>query len=204
MFLIHPYSFNFIPQNFQFSQASLSDYMDCARRFQLRYLLEQDWPAVESEPLLERERFADGLARLRKNIKTAICAHESSVKIPGLLEVIKKELLEVRDKYGDDRRSIIIDSAEEVTIEDLIAEENMVITVSHAGYIKRTPTSLYRRQRRGGKGIAGMDTKDEDWVEYLFIGSTHDYMMFFTDRGRAHWLKIYDLPQGGRATREGQ
>jgi DNA gyrase subunit A len=147
---------------------------------------------------LEREKLQDERQELKALIQELREILDSPKRV---FEVIKNELLEVRDKYGDERRSIIIDSAEEVTIEDLIAEENMVITVSHAGYIKRTPTSLYRRQRRGGKGIAGMDTKDEDWVEYLFIGSTHDYMMFFTDRGRAHWLKIYDLPQGGRATR---
>ncbi|MFC1601390.1 DNA gyrase subunit A [Candidatus Sumerlaeota bacterium] len=113
--------------------------------------------------------------------------------------IIRAELLAIKDKHTDERRTEIIGSEAEMTIEDLIAEENMVITVSHAGYIKRTPTSLYRNQRRGGKGIAGMDTKEEDWVEYLFVGTTHDYMMFFTNRGRAYWLKVYELPQGGRA-----
>ena len=147
---------------------------------------------------LEREKLQDEFKELKKTIKELRELLESPTKVQ---QVIRAELLEVREKYGDDRRSVIVDSAEEMTIEDLIAEENMVITVSHAAYIKRTPTSLYRRQRRGGKGIAGMDTKEEDWVEYLFIGTTHDYMMFFTDRGRAHWLKIYELPQGGRATR---
>ncbi|MCX8037047.1 MAG: DNA gyrase subunit A [Candidatus Sumerlaeia bacterium] len=147
---------------------------------------------------LEREKLEEEY----KELKTLIKELRSILENPAKLQaVIKKELLEIRDKYGDDRRSVIVDSSEEVTVEDLIAEENMVITVSHAGYIKRTPTSLYRRQRRGGKGIDGMETKEEDWVEYLFIGTTHNYMMFFTDRGRAYWLKIYELPQGGRATR---
>jgi len=147
---------------------------------------------------LEREKLEEEYKELRKLIKELRVILEDPAKLQA---VIKKELLEVREKYGDDRRSVIMDSSEDVTVEDLIAEENMVITVSHAGYIKRTPTSLYRRQGRGGKGIAGMETKEEDWVEYLFIGTTHNYMMFFTDRGRAHCLKIYELPQGGRATR---
>ncbi len=147
---------------------------------------------------LEREKLEEEYKELKNLIKELRSILENPAKLQA---VIKKELLEIRDKYGDDRRSVIVDSSEEVTVEDLIAEENMVITVSHAGYIKRTPTSLYRRQRRGGKGIDGMDTKEEDWVEYLFIGTTHNYMMFFTDRGRAYWLKIYELPQGGRATR---
>jgi len=147
---------------------------------------------------LERDKLEEEFKELKKIIKELRGILEDPAKVQA---VIKKELLEIREKYGDDRRSVIIDSTEDVTVEDLIAEENMVIAVSHAGYIKRTPTSLYRRQRRGGKGVAGMDTKEEDWVEYLFIGTTHDYMMFFTDRGRAHWLKIYELPQGGRATR---
>ena len=147
---------------------------------------------------LEREKLEEEYKELRKLIKELRVILEDPAKLQA---VIKKELLEVREKYGDNRRSVIMDSSEDVTVEDLIAEENMVITVSHAGYIKRTPTSLYRRQGRGGKGIAGMETKEEDWVEYLFIGTTHNYMMFFTDRGRAHCLKIYELPQGGRATR---
>jgi DNA gyrase subunit A len=147
---------------------------------------------------LERDKLEEEYRELKKLIKELRGILEDPAKVQA---VIKKELLEIREKYGDDRRSVIIESSEDVSIEDLIAEENMVITVSHAGYIKRTPTSLYRRQQRGGKGIAAMDTKEEDWVEYLFIGTTHNYMMFFTDRGRAHWLKIYELPQGGRATR---
>ncbi|KPL12908.1 DNA gyrase subunit A [candidate division BRC1 bacterium SM23_51] len=147
---------------------------------------------------LERSKLDQEYHDLKKTIKALRTILEDPAKVQA---VIKKELLEVREKYGDDRRTVILDSTEEMTVEDLIAEENMVITVSHAGYIKRTPTSLYRRQRRGGKGVAGMDTKEEDWVAYLFIGTTHHYMMFFTDRGRAYWLKIYELPQGGRATR---
>src|SRR5207244_11750480 len=87
------------------------------------------------------------------------------------------------------------------SIEDLIAEEDMVITVSHAGYIKRLPVSAYRRQRRGGRGVISAHTKEDDWVELLFIASTHDYMMFFTEQGECYWLKVHEIPQAGRAAR---
>src|SRR5690606_9520267 len=116
-------------------------------------------------------------------------------------KIVKKELLEVKNKYNDVRRTEIVDDTGDLTIEDLIAEENMVITISHSGYIKRTPTALYRRQKRGGRGSTGVETKEEDWVEHLFVGTTHNYLMFFTDKGQAHWLKVYEIPQGGRATK---
>lgn len=116
-------------------------------------------------------------------------------------KIIKTELLAVKAKYADDRRTEIVEDTGDLSIEDLIAEENMVITISHTGYIKRTPTALYRRQKRGGRGSTGVETKEEDWVEHLFVGTTHNYLMFFTDRGQAHWLKVYEIPQGGRATK---
>jgi len=116
-------------------------------------------------------------------------------------KLVKKELLEVKAKYADARRTEIVEDTGDLSIEDLIAEENMVITISHSGYIKRTPTALYRRQKRGGRGSTGVETKEEDWVEHLFVGTTHNYLMFFTDRGQAHWLKVYEIPQGGRATK---
>jgi DNA gyrase subunit A len=118
-----------------------------------------------------------------------------------VLEIIGEELTEIRSKFADARRTQILESSADLTIEDLIAEERMVVTITHNGYIKRTPTSQYRSQRRGGKGVTGADMKEEDWIENLFIGTTHDYMMFFTDQGKAYWLKVYELPQGGRATR---
>ncbi len=116
-------------------------------------------------------------------------------------QVIKDHLREMKRKFGDPRRSEMIADEGEMTIEDLIAEERMVITISHQGYIKRTDTALYRKQRRGGKGVVGAETKDEDWVEHLFVGTTHDYLMFFTNRGQAYWLKVYELPQAGRASK---
>jgi DNA gyrase subunit A len=115
--------------------------------------------------------------------------------------IISDELNDVKKKFADSRVTEITDSAEDITIEDLIAEERMVITVSHEGYIKRTPTSLYRHQRRGGKGSAGMRTKEEDWAEHVFVGTTHNYILFITDKGKAYWLKVYELPQAGRASR---
>ena len=118
-----------------------------------------------------------------------------------ILKIIKGELLEVKEKFGDPRRTEIIGQTAEITLEDTIVEEDMVVTISHTGYIKRSAVSLYRAQRRGGKGKTGMKTKEEDFVEQLFIASTKDYMLFFTDAGKVYWLKVYEIPEGGRATR---
>ncbi|MEN6627185.1 MAG: DNA gyrase subunit A [Candidatus Sumerlaeia bacterium] len=121
---------------------------------------------------------------------------------PGrVTQIIKDELKEVRGKFGDERQTEIVNAEGELTIEDLIAEERMVVTISHQGYIKRTPTNLYRRQRRGGRGSTGVNLKEEDWVENVFVGTTHNYILFFTNKGKAYWLKVYELPQGGRASR---
>jgi DNA gyrase subunit A len=114
---------------------------------------------------------------------------------------MKDELLEIKGKYGDERRTEIVADIAELTIEDLITEEEMVITISHLGYIKRNPLSIYRSQRRGGKGSTGMETREEDFVEQLFIGSTHDYMLFFSNLGRLYWHKIYQIPEAGRAAK---
>jgi len=130
-------------------------------------------------------------------------------RLKGILEsesqrmnIIKEELLELKEKYGDERRTqIIAEAPTEFTIEDLIAEEDMVITISHSGYIKRLSVSSYHRQRRGGRGVIGMETKEEDFVEHLFIASTHNYILFFTDKGRCYWLKVHEIPQGGRLAR---
>jgi DNA gyrase subunit A len=115
--------------------------------------------------------------------------------------IIKEELQAVADKYGDERRTRIVEHTGTLSLEDLIADEEMVITVSHTGYIKRIPVDTYRRQARGGRGIAGMNTKEEDWVEHLFLASTHDYLMFFTRQGQCYWLKVHQIPQGGRNSR---
>jgi DNA gyrase subunit A len=118
-----------------------------------------------------------------------------------ILDIIREDTLELRDKYGDDRRTEIVGDAGELDIEDLIAEEHVVVTISHEGYIKRMPLSTYRRQGRGGKGIIGSDTKEGDFIEHLITAVTHDYLLFFTARGRVHWLKVYDIPQLSRTSK---
>jgi DNA gyrase subunit A len=118
-----------------------------------------------------------------------------------ILNLIKEELISIREGYGDERKTEIVETAPELRIEDLIAEEDMVVTITHTGYIKRNPISLYRSQHRGGKGKVGINVKEEDFVEDLFIASTHDYILFFTDAGKIHWMKVHELPQAGRLTR---
>jgi len=115
-----------------------------------------------------------------------------------VMEMIKADLDELSEKYGDERRTEIVLSEGELEIEDLIADETALITISHRGYIKRVPVTTYRSQRRGGKGVAGMNTRDEDFVEHLFTASTHDYILFFTESGRVHWLKVYQIPPASR------
>jgi DNA gyrase subunit A len=144
---------------------------------------------------LERQKIVDELAELLKTIERlrAILASERL-----LMQIIVDELKAVQAKYGDDRRTEIIEGeAGEISIEDLIAEEDMAITVSNTGYVKRTAISTYRNQRRGGKGRIGMRTRDEDFVSHLFVASTHAYIMIFSDRGRAYWLKVHEIPDVG-------
>jgi DNA gyrase subunit A len=115
-----------------------------------------------------------------------------------VLNIIKEELADLKNRYGDERRTEILEEAEDISIEDMIVEEDMVVTISHAGYIKRNPITLYNSQRRGGKGKTGMGTKEEDFVEHLFVASTHDTFLFFTNLGRVYWRKVHELPQAGR------
>ena len=117
------------------------------------------------------------------------------------MEIIKTELLEIKDLYGDERRTEIVPVDTDFSMEDMIAEEEVVLTITHQGYIKRTALNTYRSQRRGGRGVQGAMSKDEDFVEHLFIANTHNYMLFFTDTGKCYWLKVYDIPQAGRASR---
>jgi DNA gyrase subunit A len=120
---------------------------------------------------------------------------------PRRMTILKEEMADVAKDFGDNRRTEIVADQGEFTVEDLIAEEDMVITISHSGYIKRIPVSTYRRQRRGGRGLTGATAKEDDWIEHLFIASTHDYVMFFSDKGQVYWLKVHEIPQGGRAAR---
>ena len=117
------------------------------------------------------------------------------------MSIIKTDLQEMKAQYGDPRRTEIIPVDSDFSMEDMIADEEVVLTITHEGYIKRTALNTYRTQRRGGRGVQGATSKEEDFVEHLFIANTHNYMLFFTDRGKCHWLKVYDIPQGGRATR---
>ena len=117
------------------------------------------------------------------------------------MDIIKKELLEIKEQYGDERKTEIIEVDSNFSMEDMIAEEEVVLTITHQGYIKRTALNTYRTQRRGGRGVQGAMSKEEDFVEHLFIANTHNYMLFFTDLGKCYWLKVYDIPQGGRAAR---
>jgi DNA gyrase subunit A len=144
---------------------------------------------------LERQKILDELAEIMRTIER-LRAILSSDEL--LMEIVVNELRAVRDKYGDERRTTIIeDESGEFRIEDLIADEDVAITVTNTGYIKRTPISTYRMQRRGGKGRIGMRTREEDFVSHLFIASTHAYIMIFTDRGRAYWLKVHAIPDAG-------
>lgn len=115
--------------------------------------------------------------------------------------IIKDELIAVKEKYGDSRRTELIKDYTEFSLEDIIAEEDVVVTISHKGFIKRFPVSGYRKQARGGKGVTGAGTKDEDFIEHMFVASTHHYIMFFTDKGKGYWLKVHEIPEGGRAAR---
>jgi DNA gyrase subunit A len=147
---------------------------------------------------LERQKILDDLKETLAVIESLedILASERRI-----LDIIIDELEQIKASYGDARRTTIVNDARDFTVEDLIAEEDMVVTCSHAGYVKRTPLSLYRQQRRGGKGRIGAVTKEGDFVEHLFVASTHAYVMVFTEFGMAYWLKVYNLPQGGPATR---
>lgn len=147
---------------------------------------------------LEVHKLEEEAEELRKRIAELESILASTKK---QYDVIKGDLQATKKRFANPRRSEIVADPGDMTVEDLIAEERMVITISHQGYIKRTDTNLYRKQKRGGKGLIGAETKDEDWVEHLFIGTTHDYIMFFTNRGKAYWKKVWELPQGGRATR---
>ncbi|MBI2447773.1 MAG: DNA gyrase subunit A [Candidatus Omnitrophica bacterium] len=144
---------------------------------------------------LERGKIEEEYLDLIKKIALykAILASEKKV-----LSIIKDDVIELKKKYGDERRSEIIAEAKDLEIEDLIAEEDVVTTISHSGYIKRIPVSSYKKQRRGGKGVTGVEMKEEDFVEHLFVASTHEYILFFTDKGRVYWLKVHEIPQAGR------
>ncbi len=147
---------------------------------------------------LERDKILEELTQVLAQIERLKEILASEVEI---LAIIKQELIDVRERFANARRTEIIDRTADLTLEDMIVEEDMVVTVTHSGYIKRNAVSLYRAQRRGGKGRSGMRTKDEDFVENLFIASTHSYILIFTNLGKLYWLKVHEVPQGGMASR---
>ncbi len=148
---------------------------------------------------LERQKIEDEYQELLKLIAELKSILADRARVLG---VIRREIEEVRDAYGDERKTEIVDAGPaDFNVEDLIAEEDMVITISHAGYIKRIALDAYRQQRRGGRGVTGIKMRDEDFVEHLFIASTHSYILFFTDLGRCHWVKVHEIPEAGRAAR---
>ena len=147
---------------------------------------------LERDKIMEEHReTVELIAKLR-----AILADEKEI-----YKIIVDELKEIKKKYGDERRTQIVERSEDISIEDMIVDEDMAVTISHDGYIKRNPVSLYRAQRRGGKGKIGTTTKEEDFVEYLFIASMHSYILFFTTVGKVYWIKVHELPQASRAAR---
>ena len=147
---------------------------------------------------LERQKILDELKELEDRIQwlTFVLGSEQEI-----FKIIKDELREIQDKYGDERRSEIIEVTQDISIEDMIVEEDMAVTISNTGYIKRNPVSLYRAQRRGGRGIKGMSVKEEDYIKDLYIATTHEYLLFFSDIGRVYWLKVHAIPQFGRASK---
>jgi DNA gyrase subunit A len=147
---------------------------------------------------LERDKIVSDYEAVLKDIARfkEILASEQLV-----LNLIKAELTELKEQFGDARRTEIVAATQELTLEDMIAQEDMVVTITNSGYIKRNPITLYQSQRRGGKGKTGMGTKDEDFVSHLFVASTHHSFLFFTNRGKVYWCKVYDIPQAGRTSR---
>ena len=147
---------------------------------------------------LERQKINDEYTDL-----IALIAELEAVLDSELLvtDIIRQELLELKEKYGDERRTEIAGAVKDFDIEDLIADEEMVVVVSHSGYIKRIPSDTYRQQHRGGKGVIGMGTKDDDYIEHIFVASAHQYILFFTDYGKCYWLKVFEIPEGGRTAR---
>src|SRR5207302_6727863 len=147
---------------------------------------------------MEREKIAEELKQIQARIAELkeILASEKKLK-----QVIVSELRDIQKDFGDGRRTQIVDAVEEIKVEDLIADTDMAITISHAGYIKRTPVDVYRHQSRGGKGRIGARTREEDFVEHLFVASAHSYILLFSSKGRVYWLKVYELPEAAAATR---
>ena len=175
----------------QIARVALMEKFDLSER-QATAILEMQLQRLTN---LEREKIEKEYLELIKRIEMLKGILESEKKV---LAIIQEEVLDLKKRFGDERRTEILGEFRELDIEDLIAEEDMVISISHSGYIRRLPMSAYKKQKRGGKGVSGGGTKDEDFVEHLFIASTHEYILFFTDKGKVYWLKVHEVPQVGR------
>jgi DNA gyrase subunit A len=147
---------------------------------------------------LEVEKLENEHAELERKINYF---NDVLASVEMQMQIVKDELIEVKEKYGDERRTEIVYSSEEFNPEDFYADDDMVITISHMGYIKRTPLAEYRIQNRGGVGMKGSATRDEDFIEHIYVASMHNTMLFFTEKGRCYWLKVYDIPEGTRASK---
>src|SRR5690606_35191530 len=167
----------------------------CLSELQTRAILDMTLRRLTG---LERDKIKEEYAELLKTIEylKQVLADE------GLrMQIIKDELVEIKEKYGDARRSVIVHSAEGITMEDFIDDEEIVITISHNSYVRRTPLSEYRRQGRGGKGAIGSNTRDEDFTEHIITATAHNYMLLFTEAGRCFWLRAFEVPEGSRTSR---
>ena len=178
----------------QEAKAGLIDKIELSER-QAQAILEMQLQRLTH---LERDKIEKEYLELIKKIELFKSILEREKKV---LDIIKEDMKELNERFGDERRTEVLPETEELDIEDLIAEEDVVIMISHTGYLKRLPVSSYRKQRRGGRGVTGADMKEEDFIEHLFIASTHDYMLFFTDKGIVHWLKVHEIPEAGRASK---
>jgi DNA gyrase subunit A len=174
----------------------------------VRLMGEFEFSEAQSQAILDmRLQRLTGLEREKINLEYQnlikdIARFKAILGNPALvLQIIKDETQQIMDRHGDERRTEILQDTGDIDIEDLIAEEDMVVTISHNGYIKRNPISLYRAQRRGGKGLTGARPKEEDFVELLFVASSHDYLLFFTNKGKVHWKKVHEIPEAGRMSR---
>ncbi|MDP2927927.1 MAG: DNA gyrase subunit A [Candidatus Omnitrophota bacterium] len=174
--------------------------LNLMKEFELSELQSQAILEMQLQRLtaLERDKLDAEYAELLKKIQLCQAILASLKKIEA---IIKEELQDLMKKYGDTRRTDIVGEAEELEIEDLIAQEDVVVTISHGGYIKRLPVSSYRKQKRGGTGATGAELKEEDFSEHLFVASTKDYLLIFTDKGQVHWLKVYEIPQASRISK---
>ena len=167
-----------------------------------------DLSDLQASAIIEmRLRALTGLERgklvAERDELTALIAHLTDVlaSVAMQMQIVKDELLEIKEKYGDERRTEIVYASEEFNPEDFYADDDMVITISHMGYIKRTPLAEYRTQNRGGVGAKGSATRDEDFIEHIYVASMHNTMLFFTEKGRCYWLKVYDIPEGARSSK---